>query len=185
VHLTQIQYDILNVLMSHAGQVLSRAQIMDQVWGHTIFSDPDHLSVHIHHLRVALGDPVTSPTWLHTVRGIGYMYKPTSYESRHKVTLHFTAESVLRGVRPHAPFLRWNPDDIVGRFFSLAGLDAEDSAAMLAALRRSGGMKGSIQAHRGDGSHEIVDVVIELGTPCEPDGYQGHVHYGDGSPSTR
>lgn len=181
VRLTRVQYDILATLMAHPGRVLTRDEIMDMVWGHNFFSDPDHLSVHMHHIRLALRDPSSNPTWIHTVRGVGYLYTPSREPGVRQVTLHFDSSSILVAVDPHEPFLGWDPDDLLGRFFSLAGLDETTTAVILAEARRRGGLRGPVEARHADGTKTTVEVVIEFGGDHAAGGYSGRVSYGDGS----
>ena len=69
VSLTRTQFDVLHALVTHEGRVMTRTQIMEAVWGHSFFSDPDHLSVHIHHIRRALRDTGDEPVFVRTIRG--------------------------------------------------------------------------------------------------------------------
>lgn len=62
------EFDLLHVLMLHAGRVLSREQLEQQLysWGREIESNA--IEVHVHHLRRKLGAGL-----IQTVRGVGYM----------------------------------------------------------------------------------------------------------------
>lgn len=62
------EFDLLHVLMNHAGRVMSRDQIMSALyaWGEEIESNA--IDVHLHHLRRKL-----SPDVVQTLRGVGYM----------------------------------------------------------------------------------------------------------------
>jgi two-component system OmpR family response regulator/two-component system response regulator QseB len=68
VTLSLREFDLLHVLMLHAGRVLSREQIEQQlyVWGREVESNA--VEVHVHHLRRKLG-----PSLIQTVRGVGYV----------------------------------------------------------------------------------------------------------------
>lgn len=67
VALTGREFDVLELLLSHAGRVVTRRQIDDQLyaWGDEVESNA--LEVHIHHLRKKLGSEL-----IRTVRGVGY-----------------------------------------------------------------------------------------------------------------
>ncbi len=67
VALSTREFDLLHALMLHAGRVLSREQLEQQLysWGYEV--DSNAIEVHIHHLRRKLG-----PDLIQTVRGIGY-----------------------------------------------------------------------------------------------------------------
>ena len=74
-HLTPRQARLLQVLMLHPGEVLSRAFLMKQVWETDYLDDTRTLDVHIHWVRKAIEDDHRSPVYLHTVRGAGYCLK--------------------------------------------------------------------------------------------------------------
>jgi len=66
------EFDLLELLMRHAGRVLTRRQIIDTVWGADYFGDTKTLDVHIRRLRAKIEDNPNRPTRLTTVRGLGY-----------------------------------------------------------------------------------------------------------------
>jgi DNA-binding response OmpR family regulator len=69
VHLTRLEYDLLLYLADNAGRVLTRGQLLRQVWGYPSGGGGRTVDVHIRRLRAKLGGrgPVIC-----TVRGIGY-----------------------------------------------------------------------------------------------------------------
>jgi DNA-binding response OmpR family regulator len=71
VELTAIEYAVLEFLMRHPGQVLSREQIIDHVWNADFNSGSKLIEVYIYHLRRKLDDG-HSVKLIHTVRGLGY-----------------------------------------------------------------------------------------------------------------
>ncbi len=71
VDLTTKEYLILEVLMRHAGRVVSRAQIEEQVWGDTRDFATNAIDVHLSHLRRKIGHDRCGPV-LRTLRGRGY-----------------------------------------------------------------------------------------------------------------
>lgn len=72
--LTQKEYDLLHTLMSHAGQVVSRAQLLDQVWGVEWLGDTRTLDVHIRWVREKIEENPSQPHYVQTVRGVGYRF---------------------------------------------------------------------------------------------------------------
>jgi DNA-binding response OmpR family regulator len=72
VAMTQKEYDLLRVLLSRAGQVVSRAELLDQVWGVDWVGDVRTLDVHIRWLREKLEHDPGNPLVIQTVRGVGY-----------------------------------------------------------------------------------------------------------------
>jgi DNA-binding response OmpR family regulator len=69
------EYDLLCFLTQHAGQVFSRAALLDRVWGEAEYIDDRTVDVHIHRLRQKLDqiDPDADP--IQTERGIGYRFE--------------------------------------------------------------------------------------------------------------
>jgi two-component system, OmpR family, alkaline phosphatase synthesis response regulator PhoP len=73
--LTAMEFDLLRTLAEHRGQVLSREQLLEQVWETTFFGELRVVDVHIGHLRQKLGDAAQFVT---TVRGVGYRFDDES-----------------------------------------------------------------------------------------------------------
>ncbi|HEX3329459.1 MAG TPA: response regulator transcription factor [Gaiellales bacterium] len=74
VDLPRREFDLLHVLMAHAGTVLARNTLMDEVWGVDWFGSTKTLDVHIAGLRRRLGDDAHEPRYIHTVRGVGFRF---------------------------------------------------------------------------------------------------------------
>ncbi|MCA9869212.1 MAG: response regulator transcription factor [Caldilineae bacterium] len=72
IDLTTIEFDILHALARHPGRVLSREQIIEQVWGYDYYGDERVVDVHIGRLRKKLNDEAGDPEMIGTVRGVGY-----------------------------------------------------------------------------------------------------------------
>jgi DNA-binding response OmpR family regulator len=68
------EFELLSLLMARAGQVVSRAEIFDEVWGTDWLGDMRTLDVHIRWLREKLEDDPASPRLIQTVRGVGYRF---------------------------------------------------------------------------------------------------------------
>lgn len=183
ISLTRTQFDVLNALVSNEGRVMTRAEIMEAVWGHAFFSTPDHLSVHIHHIRRAIGDTEDEPRFIRTVRGVGYMFLPPAEAGQRHVTLTFDRGSNLISVDPHETFLGWDPDQITGDYFSLAGLSIDATEVlithMLEMMRSVDRIEGPLMARRPDGSTVEVYVSITLSDAHGVGGYTGHVIFDD------
>lgn len=71
VPLTRTEFLLLCELGQHAGQVLSRAQLLTRVWEYE-FGDERLVDVHVGRLRQKIEDDTAAPTRLLTVRGLGY-----------------------------------------------------------------------------------------------------------------
>jgi two-component system response regulator MprA len=72
ITLTAREYELLLLFMRHPRQVLTRAQILDQVWGYQTEVDTNVVDVFIGHLRQKL-EAQSGSRLIHTIRGIGYM----------------------------------------------------------------------------------------------------------------
>lgn len=68
------EFELLSLLMVNAGQVVTRAEIFDKVWGTEWLGDMRTLDVHIRWLREKLEDDPSQPILIQTVRGIGYRF---------------------------------------------------------------------------------------------------------------
>jgi two-component system alkaline phosphatase synthesis response regulator PhoP len=71
VELTQTEFDLLRILAEHRGLVLSREQLLQQVWGYDFYGEERVVDVHIGHIRQKLGDG----RFIVTVRGVGYRFE--------------------------------------------------------------------------------------------------------------
>jgi DNA-binding response OmpR family regulator len=71
VELTRIEFDLLDQLTANPRQVLTRAQLMEAVWGDNWFGDDHVVDVHIANLRKKLG-VASDRQIVRTVRGVGY-----------------------------------------------------------------------------------------------------------------
>ena len=71
VHLGPTEFRLLEFLMQHPGRVFSRGQLLDNVWGETIYIDERTVDVHVGRLRKAV-NPDSAPDVIRTIRGAGY-----------------------------------------------------------------------------------------------------------------
>ncbi|MBP3966830.1 response regulator [Paenibacillus lignilyticus] len=75
VKLTPTEYDLLKVLASSAGKVITQRQLLQQVWGgHHHETDSHYLRIYIGHLRKKLEEDPTRPVFIETEPGIGYRF---------------------------------------------------------------------------------------------------------------
>ncbi|MCB9454714.1 MAG: response regulator transcription factor [Anaerolineaceae bacterium] len=72
--LRQKEYEILTLLMTNMGKVVTREQLFDEIWGTDWLGDTRTLDVHMSWLRAKLEDDPTNPAYLQTVRGVGYRF---------------------------------------------------------------------------------------------------------------
>lgn len=66
------EFELLEFLLSNAGRVLTRGQIIDRVWGPGYVGDTKTLDVHVKRLRARIEDDPGHPGLIETVRGLGY-----------------------------------------------------------------------------------------------------------------
>ncbi len=72
VHLTPTEYELLRVMIQHAGQVLMHSDLLGRVWGEEYRNDLAILRVNISRLRQKLEEDQREPTYIVTVPGVGY-----------------------------------------------------------------------------------------------------------------
>jgi two-component system, OmpR family, response regulator RegX3 len=70
VELSRKEFDLLAELVRHAGEVVTREQLMSRVWDENWFGSTKTLDVHIGWLRRKLGDPA----YIDTIRGVGFRF---------------------------------------------------------------------------------------------------------------
>jgi DNA-binding response OmpR family regulator len=74
IELTAKEFDLLEFLLRHPRQVLTREQILDKVWGYDFMGESNIIEVYIRALRIKL--EVNNPKRLvHTIRGVGYVLR--------------------------------------------------------------------------------------------------------------
>jgi len=79
VVLTPTEMRILLYLIDRPDRPVTREMIVNGVWGDDfILEDPRTVDVHIRHLREKLEDNPASPAYIRTVRGVGYIFSPSS-----------------------------------------------------------------------------------------------------------
>jgi DNA-binding response OmpR family regulator len=72
IPLTVIEFDLLAALAREPGNVLTRDQLLERVWGQDFVGDDHLLDVHVGKLRSKLGDDPVQPRFVETVRGVGF-----------------------------------------------------------------------------------------------------------------
>ncbi len=76
LHLTEIEFRLLELLAGKPGQIFSRGEILNALWGYdaSSASDTKTVDVHISRLRIKLNDTAKDPKFIVTIRGRGYMF---------------------------------------------------------------------------------------------------------------
>jgi two-component system, OmpR family, response regulator RegX3 len=80
--LTRREFELLRLLMANAGTVLTRENLMEEVWDSNWFGPTKTLDVHISSLRKKLRDDPGQPHYIHTVRGVGFRFASEEEVSR-------------------------------------------------------------------------------------------------------
>ena len=76
LRLTEIEFRLLELLASKPGQIFSRGEILNALWGYDASSalETKTVDVHISRLRIKLNDTTQDPKFILTIRGRGYMF---------------------------------------------------------------------------------------------------------------
>jgi DNA-binding response OmpR family regulator len=68
-------FELLGFLLRHQGQVFTREQLLERVWGYDYAGESRTVDVHVHWLRGELEEDPANPVFLQTVRGVGYVLR--------------------------------------------------------------------------------------------------------------
>jgi two-component system, OmpR family, response regulator RegX3 len=74
LELTRKEFELLELLLREAGNVVSRERLIDEVWDVNWFGSTKTLDVHVSSLRRKLGDDSADPRFIHTLRGVGFRF---------------------------------------------------------------------------------------------------------------
>jgi len=68
-------FELLVFLLRNPGQAFTRDQLLEHVWGYDYAGETRTVDVHVHWLRSTLEDDAAAPKFIHTVRGVGYVFR--------------------------------------------------------------------------------------------------------------
>ena len=74
VRLSRKEYDLLRILATHAGKVITHQHLLQEVWGQAYVEETQYLRVYIGQLRQKLERDPTTPKYLLTEPGVGYRF---------------------------------------------------------------------------------------------------------------
>jgi DNA-binding response OmpR family regulator len=77
LHLTGLEQSLLYLLAANAGQIISRDQIMDSLWGVDYAAGSNVVDQHVRSLRSKLQNDWRKPRFIETIPGKGYRFMPT------------------------------------------------------------------------------------------------------------
>jgi two-component system response regulator RegX3 len=69
------EFELLEFLIRNSGRVLTRAQLIDRVWGSDYFGDTKTLDAHVKRLRAKIEQDPANPVYIQTIRGLGYKFE--------------------------------------------------------------------------------------------------------------
>ena len=75
IELTQVEFQIMEYLLSNPDAALSRTSILNNVWGQSYFGEEKIVDVNIHRLRTKIEENPSQPRHIVTVRGLGYKWQ--------------------------------------------------------------------------------------------------------------
>ena len=78
VNLPLKEFELLELLLTNAGRVLTRETLIDRVWGPHYFGDTKTLDVHVKRLRAKIEDDPSAPRRITTIRGLGYKFESSA-----------------------------------------------------------------------------------------------------------
>ena len=94
VHLTGLEYGLLDYLSSHANRLCTRQELLDHVWGPRFQYDPGTIDVHLNALRRKLGWSKSRP--IETIRCAGLIFRVEKPVERYTIDLHTFLSEWLR-----------------------------------------------------------------------------------------
>ena len=91
IHLTGLEYGLLDFLSAHANRICTRQELLDHVWGSRFQYDPGTIDVHLNALRRKMGWNVKHP--IQSIRGVGFIFRIERAVTQHTIDLQtFLAE---------------------------------------------------------------------------------------------
>lgn len=78
LELTRMEFDLLAYLAANVGRVVSKRELLGEVWRQPYGGADKTVDVHLSWLRKKMGESAASPQYLHTVRGVGVKLEPPS-----------------------------------------------------------------------------------------------------------
>ncbi len=73
-YLTSLEFSLLQYLIKHKNQVISRDRFLDEVWGEDVYVFPRTVDTHIANLRKKIEEDPANPKHIHGIRGVGYKF---------------------------------------------------------------------------------------------------------------
>ncbi len=74
IDITQVEYQIMELLLKNKGVALERGKILTEIWGENYYNDDKIVDVNIRRLRIKIEDEPSEPTYIQTIWGYGYKW---------------------------------------------------------------------------------------------------------------
>ncbi len=74
IDLTLKEFELLEILINNKGRVMTRDFLLDKIWGYEYVGETRTVDVHIRHLRQKIEEDDKNPSYIQTIRGIGYRF---------------------------------------------------------------------------------------------------------------
>ncbi|MGH3508706.1 MAG: winged helix-turn-helix domain-containing protein [Nocardioidaceae bacterium] len=78
IRMSNKEFDLLHALISRAGEVVTREELMRDVWQTTFWTSAKTIDVHLGWVRRKLGDDTRHPSLISTIRGRGLRFEPSA-----------------------------------------------------------------------------------------------------------
>jgi two-component system alkaline phosphatase synthesis response regulator PhoP len=73
--LTPREFRILKYFLAHPGEIISRDRLLEEVWGYEVYPTTRTIDSHIHLLRTHIESDPTTPQYIKTIHGVGYLFE--------------------------------------------------------------------------------------------------------------
>lgn len=77
INMTLKEFELLETLIKNKGKILKREILLDKVWGYEYIGETRTVDVHIRYLRKKIEEDDKNPTYIETIRGVGYRFNPS------------------------------------------------------------------------------------------------------------
>jgi DNA-binding response OmpR family regulator len=81
VDLTPIEFQLLELLLRRPGEVISRDEFLNQIWGESVYVTPRVVDTHMAALRKKIENDLDKPFYIISVHGVGYKLNETLTET--------------------------------------------------------------------------------------------------------
>ncbi|HWO39849.1 MAG TPA: winged helix-turn-helix domain-containing protein, partial [Candidatus Acidoferrum sp.] len=131
VHLERIPFDLLNLLVERRGELVTRKEILEQIWGKDVFVDGDNgINTAVRKIRLALREDPENPRFLRTVPGKGYRFaaEPLAEKGRDAAADGGAGSPVAGNLLPRKQWMLWAtlaPSIVIGIAAVLLALNVQ------------------------------------------------------------